>query len=274
MSCSLKAGFAVSGSSSTNLLIKNRGTKECFRVCSGSLQLKKSTTNPTLFITNQHTVDFSDRKPAVQSPKLDPVQGKYIPGVGKSMRWWEKSLQPNMVEIQSAQQLVDCLVNAGDRLVILDFYSPGCGGCKALHPKICQLAELNPDATFLKVNYEEHKPMCYALRVHVLPFFRFYRGADGRVCSFSCTNATIKKFKDALAKHGTEQCSLGPAKGLDESELMALASIGLISREMVPSSTNDDKDLVLNGATAMSHTLKNKDDKKIEVMESNAMAMA
>lgn len=84
----------------------------------------------------------------------------------------------------------------------------------------------------------------------------------------------IKKFKDALAKHGTERCSLGPAKGLDESELMALASIGLISREMVPSSTSDDKDLVLNGATAMSHTLKNKDDKKIEVMESNAMAMA
>ena len=39
----------------------------------------------------------------------------------------------------------------------------------------------------------------------------------------------IKKFKDALAKHGTERCSLGPAKGLDESEIMNLASIGQIS---------------------------------------------
>lgn len=27
-----------------------------------------------------------------------------------------------------------------------------------------------------------------------------------------------------MAKHGTERCSLGPAKGLEESELMALAS--------------------------------------------------
>ena len=96
--------------------------------------------------------------------------------------------------------------------------------------------------------------MCYSLHVHVVSFFRFYRGAEGRVSSFSCTNATvslpklafksaqtetefllllicllhlrfqINKFKDALAKHGPERCSLGPARGLEESELMALAA--------------------------------------------------
>ncbi|KAL2254041.1 UNVERIFIED_CONTAM: Thioredoxin-like 1-2, chloroplastic, partial [Sesamum indicum] len=194
---------------------------------------------------------------------------------GKALRWWEKSLQPNMIEINSAQELVDSLLNAGDRLVIVDFYSPGCGGCKALHPKICQLAELNPDAVFLKVDYEQHKAMCYALHVHVLPFFRFYRGADGRVCSFSCTNATIKKFKDALAKHGTERCSLGPAKGLDESELLALASIGQISRSTAPKPTEEEKveDLVLQ-ETAKSSTAFIKDDSKIAVEEGNAMAMA
>ncbi|MQL95394.1 hypothetical protein Taro_028068 [Colocasia esculenta] len=142
----------------------------------------------------------------------------------KGMKWWEKGLQPNMKEVQSAQDLVDSLLNAGDQLVIVDFFSPGCGGCKALHPKICQFAEMNPDVLFLQINYEEHKSMCYSLNVHVLPFFRFYRGAQGRVCSFSCTNATIKKFKDALAKHNTDRCSLGPAKGLEESELMALAA--------------------------------------------------
>ncbi|KAH9624369.1 hypothetical protein KSS87_011685, partial [Heliosperma pusillum] len=139
------------------------------------------------------------------------------------MRWWDKTLKPNMVEIHSAIEFVDAIKNADDRLVIVDFYSPGCGGCKSLHPKICQLAESNPDAIFLKVNYEELKPMCHALHIHVLPFFRFYRGADGRVSSFSCTISTIKKFKDALAKHGTERYSLGPAKGLDESELLKLA---------------------------------------------------
>ncbi|KAM0821366.1 hypothetical protein ACQ4PT_072279 [Festuca glaucescens] len=144
--------------------------------------------------------------------------------IGKAMRWWEKGTQPNMREVQSAQDLADSLRNAGDKLVVVDFFSPGCGGCRALHPKIAQFAERNPDVLFLQVNHEQHKSMCYSLHVHVLPFFRFYRGAQGRVSSFSCTNATIKKFKDALAKHSPDRCSLGPARGLEESELLALAA--------------------------------------------------
>lgn len=56
--------------------------------------------------------------------------------IGKAMRWWEKGIQPNMKEISSAQELVDSLAKAGDKLVIVDFFSPGCAGCKALHPKV------------------------------------------------------------------------------------------------------------------------------------------
>ncbi|KAE8684743.1 Thioredoxin-like 1-3 [Hibiscus syriacus] len=111
--------------------------------------------------------------------------------INRAKKWWEKGLQPNMNEVSSAQGLVDSLLNAGDKLVVVDFFSPGCGGCKALHPKICQFEEMNPDVQFLQVNYEEHKSMCYSLNVHVFPFFRFHQGAQGRVCSFSCTNATL-----------------------------------------------------------------------------------
>ncbi|KAI3876463.1 hypothetical protein MKX03_030280 [Papaver bracteatum] len=154
--------------------------------------------------------------------------------ISKSMRWWEKTLKHNITEIHSAQELVDTLLNAGDKLVVIDFYSPGCGGCRALHPKICQIADLNQNAIFLKVNYEELKVMCTSLNIPVLPFFRFYRGAEGRLCSFSCTNATIKKFKDAIEKHGTDRCSLGPAKGLEEAELLRLASNKQISLNFSP----------------------------------------
>ena len=59
--------------------------------------------------------------------------------IGKVQKWWEKGLQPNMKEVTSAQDLVDSLLNAGDKLVIVDFFSPGCGGCKALHPKVTPL---------------------------------------------------------------------------------------------------------------------------------------
>jgi thiol-disulfide isomerase/thioredoxin len=57
--------------------------------------------------------------------------------VCKAMRWWEKGLQPNMREVESARDLADSLRDAGDQLVVVDFFSPGCGGCRALHPKAC-----------------------------------------------------------------------------------------------------------------------------------------
>lgn len=34
----------------------------------------------------------------------------------------------------------------------------------------------------------------------------------------------IKKFKDALSKHTPDRCSLGPTKGLEEKELLALSA--------------------------------------------------
>ncbi|GER53113.1 thioredoxin-like protein [Striga asiatica] len=248
MASCLKAGF----SGSSNIFISHGG-KEPSRVYSsvGHLQFKESNSKSLwgkpLYSSDLRSVaNFS-----IRAPNLDPVNAQASALFSKALRWWEKSLQPNMIEINSAQDLVDYLSNSGDKLVVVDFYSPGCGGCKALHPKICQLAEMNPDSIFLKVNYEKHKAMCYALHVHVLPFFRFYRGAQGKVCSFSCTNATIKKFKDALAKYGAERCNLGPAKGLDESELLALASIGQISEDLVVAKLRKEEkleDLVLNGS--------------------------
>jgi len=57
-------------------------------------------------------------------------------GIRKAQKWWEKGVQPNMKEVNSAQELVDSLLSAGDKLVVVDFFSPGCGGCKALHPKV------------------------------------------------------------------------------------------------------------------------------------------
>ncbi|KAK9725164.1 hypothetical protein RND81_05G126700 [Saponaria officinalis] len=185
----------------------------------GCSSLKSDFAGSKLVVVNDDDYLWSYKRGKSQS-----IVAKMGLSIGKAQRWWEKGLQSNMKEITSAEELVDSLLKAGDQLVVLDFFSPGCGGCKALHPKICQLAEMNPDVQFLQVNYEEHKSMCYSLNVHVLPFFRFYRGAEGRVCSFSCTNATIKKFKDALAKYSPPRCTLGPPKGLEEKELLALSA--------------------------------------------------
>ncbi|KAH7529049.1 thioredoxin-like 1-2, chloroplastic [Ziziphus jujuba] len=238
MACSLKTGFYISGVDEISNGSKSKGVSGfCSSFGFPHTREPNSRHFPVLYarFMGKHLLvsdqkGFRDLK--VKTPRNFSVHAQASICVSRGMRWWEKTIQPNMVEIHSAQELVNSLLNAGDRLVIIDFYSPGCGGCKTLHPKICQFAELNPNALFLKVNYEELKTMCHGLNIHVLPLFRFYRGANGRLCSFSCTNATIKKFKDAMAKYGTERCSLGPAKGLDEKELLKLASIGEISIDL------------------------------------------
>ncbi|KAK6787659.1 hypothetical protein RDI58_016184 [Solanum bulbocastanum] len=212
MASSLNTGFSVSVPC---FISRAKGSAHhCYS--NGNLQLKDLTSREFL----AKLLDGSDHHKQAQVEIC----------VGSGQGWWEKTLKPNMVEINSAQ-LVDSLLKDGDRLVIIDFYSPGCGGCKTLHPKMCELAESNPNAIFLKVNYEELKSMCNVLHIPVLPFFRFYKGAQGKVSSFSCTNATIKKFKDTVARYGDEGCSFSPAKGLEESELLTLASIGQISKK-------------------------------------------
>ena len=39
-------------------------------------------------------------------------------------------------------ELVESLLKVGDKLAVVDFFSPGYGGCKALHPKVTQIRQL------------------------------------------------------------------------------------------------------------------------------------
>ena len=37
--------------------------------------------------------------------------------------------------------MIDSLVTVRDKLVVVDFYSPGYGACRSVHPKVCQKIE-------------------------------------------------------------------------------------------------------------------------------------
>ncbi|KAI9118779.1 hypothetical protein K1719_010224 [Acacia pycnantha] len=133
-------------------------------------------------------------------------------------KWWEKNA-PNMVDIHSTQEFLDALSQAGDRLVIVEFYGTWCASCRALYPKLCRTAEEHPEIVFLKVNFDENKPMCKSMNVKVLPYFHFYRGADGQLESFSCSLAKFQKIKDAIETHNTARCSIGPPKGIGDLKI-------------------------------------------------------
>ncbi|XP_016501281.2 thioredoxin-like 2, chloroplastic [Nicotiana tabacum] len=138
-------------------------------------------------------------------------------------KWWERNAGPNMVDIHSTQEFLDALSQAGERLVIVEFYGTWCASCKALFPKLCRIAQENPEIMFLKVNFDANKPMCKALNVKVLPYFHFYRGADGQLESFSCSLAKFQKIKDAIQLHNTARCSIGPPIGVGDLTLELLS---------------------------------------------------
>ncbi|XP_022147515.1 thioredoxin-like 2, chloroplastic [Momordica charantia] len=130
-------------------------------------------------------------------------------------KWWEKNA-PNMIDIHSTQEFLTALSEAGDRLVIVEFYGTWCASCRALFPRLCRTADEHPEIVFLKVNFDENKPMCKSLNVKVLPYFHFYRGADGQLESFSCSLAKFQKIKDAIVMHNTARCSIGPPRGVGD----------------------------------------------------------
>lgn len=138
-------------------------------------------------------------------------------------KWWERNAGPNMVDVHSTKEFLDALSQAGDRLVIVEFYGTWCASCKALFPKFCRTAQEHPDIVFLKVNFDANKSMCKALNVKVLPYFHFYRGADGQLESFSCSLAKFQKIKDAIQLHNTDRCSIGPPIGVGDLTLELLS---------------------------------------------------
>lgn len=57
------------------------------------------------------------------------------------------------------------LADAGEHLVIVDFYAEWCGACRALYPKLCRMMVERPDVIFLKVNFDKNKQMAKSLGI-------------------------------------------------------------------------------------------------------------
>ena len=127
--------------------------------------------------------------------------------------WGTKDIPENMVHIHSVQELVDELGEGArlDQLVVVDLFAPWCGACRALFPKLRKLCAEHPDVRFVGINFEDNKSLARGLGVKVLPFFLFYRGAEGRVDGFSASVSKIARLKDAILDHKSDRCFLEDA---------------------------------------------------------------
>lgn len=157
----------------------------------------------------------TSRRRAVPFKAHGTVAGR----ISTTDRWWEKGEKlPNLVDINNTEEFLQALGGAGDQLVVVDFYAQWCAACRAMYPKLHQIASQNEDVLFLKVNFEANKQVCKSLSVKVLPYFHLYRGSTGRVAEFSCSITRVRRLREAIAEQKGDKEGLEAAPHLDTIE--------------------------------------------------------
>src|SRR5688572_25091188 len=66
-------------------------------------------------------------------------------------------------------------VVTGNDMVMIDFWAPWCGPCRAFAPSFEAAAERHPDVVFAKVNTEEEQELAAAFNIRSIPTLMFFR---------------------------------------------------------------------------------------------------
>lgn len=74
-----------------------------------------------------------------------------------------------MAAFRVTKENFDELVTNAQGVVLLDFWSPGCGPCRAMMPAVERLAAERPEVGFGAVNVDEQPEVAWAFRVASVP---------------------------------------------------------------------------------------------------------
>lgn len=79
-------------------------------------------------------------------------------------------------EISTNTDYFDAIGNEQTGIVVLDFYAPWCGPCKAIAPAIEALEQKYTNVSFYKLNADELPLASDQNEIQSLPTFIFYKG--------------------------------------------------------------------------------------------------
>ncbi|EEB12117.1 thioredoxin-2, putative [Pediculus humanus corporis] len=87
---------------------------------------------------------------------------------------------------------------AGNKLVVIDFYAVWCGPCKQIAPKIEELELQYTNVVFLKVDIDENEEIAADYDISAMPTFVFIKNGN-KLDSF--TGANITKLQSTVDKY-------------------------------------------------------------------------
>jgi len=91
-----------------------------------------------------------------------------------------RAATPSVIaSLDGAGALRQALDEAGDRLVVVDFYADWCMPCRQLSPMLEEIARKHPEkAAFYKVDVDRHQALARAYRVTGIPHVAFIRNHE------------------------------------------------------------------------------------------------
>ena len=73
----------------------------------------------------------------------------------------------------------DQAVNAGDDVVVVDFFATWCGPCKAMHPVLEELKnEIGDAARIAKIDVDQHEELAARYRIQAVPTFIVFKKGE------------------------------------------------------------------------------------------------
>jgi len=98
----------------------------------------------------------------------------------------------------SHDELLKELSDAGDKLVVVDFFAEWCGPCKVIAPIISELAAEHANVVFLKVDVDENEDSAAEYNISAMPTFIFIKKKE-KIADMMGANA--EKLKELVVKH-------------------------------------------------------------------------
>ncbi len=87
-------------------------------------------------------------------------------------------MSDKIVTLTGTQANFDEEVKGSDKLVLVDFWAPWCGPCKAVAPYLAIMAENRDDVKVCKLNVDEHKEIHPQYGVRGIPAMLLFKGGE------------------------------------------------------------------------------------------------